>query len=122
MTTQARQSTWRTALGIAVIALATIGVGLTGAAQATGSGRSDHDTKHDETIVRVTGDAANGFGVYYHDGSEIFPPTGSEAIAECTEYDSRIRRVRCKVEVRTWYRDLTEMKRTIRYIRDHPNR
>ena len=66
-------------------------------------------------IVDVTGDARNGFGVYYADGSEIFPPTDSEARAECGEYDKRIDRVRCRVEVRTWYRDLADLQQALRW-------
>lgn len=68
-----------------------------------------------DTVVRVTGDAANGFGIYYYDGSSIFPPTDSESMAECTEYATRVERVRCKTEVRTWYRDLATMKRAINW-------
>ena len=68
-----------------------------------------------DTIVRVTGDAANGFGIYYYDGSEIFPPTHSESLAECTEYDAYVERERCKTAVRTWFRDLKVMKRAINW-------
>ena len=66
-----------------------------------------------DTIVRVEGDAANGFGIHYHDGSSIYPPTDSEARAECGEYDRRRERVRCRAEVRTWYRDLAELQRSL---------
>jgi hypothetical protein len=64
----------------------------------------------DDTIVSIIGDRANGFGIEYYDGSAIYPPTGSEARAECGEYDQRRDRVRCRTEVRTWYRDLTDFK------------
>lgn len=70
-----------------------------------------------DTIVRVTGDAADGFGIEYFDGSSQFPPTTSEAMAECEEYPAKVGRVRCRVEVRTWYRDLLETKRAIRYAK-----
>ena len=69
----------------------------------------------DDTVVKVTGDAANGFGIYYYDGSAIFPPTDSESMAECSEYDAYGERVRCRTEVRTWYRDLSTMKRAIHW-------
>jgi len=61
-------------------------------------------------VVLVEGDAANGFGIHYLDGSAIFPPTDSEAAAECSEYDTRRERIRCRVEVRTWYRDLAVLR------------
>jgi hypothetical protein len=67
-----------------------------------------------DTIVRVTGSAADGFGVHHYDGSAIFPPTDSEAIAECSEYDTRVARVRCRVEVRVWYRDLADLQQALR--------
>ncbi|MCM3696829.1 hypothetical protein [Microbacterium oleivorans] len=63
-----------------------------------------------DTVVAVTGDAANGFEISYYDGSADFPPTDSEALAECGEYDTRIERVRCRTEVRTWYRDLAVLR------------
>ncbi len=70
-------------------------------------------------IVEVEGDKANGFGVHYADGSAIFPPTDSEAAAECSEYDTRLARVRCRVEVRTWYRDLGDLQRSLAWVRAH---
>ncbi len=67
------------------------------------------------TIVEVEGDAANGFGIHYYDGSAIYPPTDSEAKAECGEYDTLRARVRCRTEVRTWYRDLAELQRSLEW-------
>jgi hypothetical protein len=69
------------------------------------------------TIVQVTGDAENGFGIHYYDGTEIFPPTDSEALAECSEYDTMRERVECRTEVRIWYRDLADLKRAITWAR-----
>jgi len=66
-----------------------------------------------DTIVDVTGDAANGFEITHYDGSQVFPPTDSEARAECGEYDARADRIRCRVEVRTWYRDLADLRRAL---------
>lgn len=68
-----------------------------------------------DTIVRVEGDAAHGFGIHFHDGSAIYPPTDSEARAECGEYDRRRKRIRCRTEVRTWYRDLAELQRSLEW-------
>lgn len=72
---------------------------------------------HPKTIVRVTGDAANGFGIHYFDGTADFPPTGSEARAECSEYDTRVERVRCRTQVRTWYYALADTQASIRYYK-----
>lgn len=66
-----------------------------------------------DTIVAVTGDAANGFEITYYDGTGRYPPTDSEARAECGEYDRRVDRVRCRTEVRTWYRDLADLQQAL---------
>ena len=68
-----------------------------------------------DTIVRVTGDQASGFTIHHYDGTALYPPTRSEARAECGEYDDRVDRVRCWTEVRTWYRDLGDLKRALRW-------
>ncbi|GAA4823435.1 hypothetical protein ACFQ0K_16800 [Nocardioides caeni] len=68
-------------------------------------------------IVGVEGDAANGFGIDHADGTSLYPPTDSEAIAECGEYDTRAQRIRCRVEVRTWYRDLGDLQRSLAWVR-----
>jgi hypothetical protein len=69
------------------------------------------------TIVRVTGDAGNGFGIFYYDGTSAYPPTDSEALAECSEYSTYVERERCKTQVRQWYRDLAATKRAINWAR-----
>jgi len=71
----------------------------------------------DDTIVRVTGNAVEGFGIQHHDGTSVFPPTLSEALAECGEYDTKWARVRCRTQVRTWYRDLADIKDALRLAR-----
>ena len=68
----------------------------------------------DDTIVQVTGNAEEGFGIRHHDGTSVFPPTLSEALAECGEYDTKWARVRCRTQVRTWYRDLADIKDALR--------
>lgn len=70
-----------------------------------------------KTIVKVTGSAAEGFGIHYFDGTADFPPTKSESLAECAEYDSSKERVHCRTKVRTWYYALADMQVTIRYYR-----
>lgn len=69
------------------------------------------------TVVGVSGSAADGFTITRYDGSRLFPPTDSEARAECGEYDRRIARVRCLVEVATWYRDLGDLRLSLRWAR-----
>lgn len=68
-----------------------------------------------DTIVEITGDKIHGFTIRHYDGTEISPPTDSEARAECTEYDTEVGRVRCRTEVRVWYRDLAQTKRALNY-------
>lgn len=69
----------------------------------------------DDTIVKVEGNKYDGFGIHYYDGSSLYPPTDSEARAECEEYDTYVAVVRCKTEVRIWYRDLAQLRRALRY-------
>ncbi|HYG92413.1 MAG TPA: hypothetical protein VD859_02405 [Nocardioides sp.] len=111
LTVPARRWVLRLLLVLAPAAL--LGVGLA-AASSAGPGR--HEPAPD-TIVFVEGDAAHGFGILRHDGTWIYPPTKSETHAECGEHDKLIDRVRCRVEARTWFRELGEMQRTISYYR-----
>jgi hypothetical protein len=92
---------------IVAAVVAAIGCGLGVAAVAS------HQAPPGDTIVDVTGDAANGFDIRHYDGTSLSPPTDSEARAECGEYDTRIDRVRCRVEVRTWYRDLADLQQAL---------
>ena len=92
---------------IACIALV-LGICVGGAAA-----RAAVDPPPADTIVEVTGDKLNGFEITYYDGSGLYPPTDSEARAECSEYDARLDRVRCRVEVRTWYRDLGDLQQAL---------
>lgn len=70
-----------------------------------------------DTIVRVRGNAEYGFTIRHYDGTVLHPPTDSEALAECRGYDTVRARVRCRAEVRTWYADLAELKRSLRWAR-----
>lgn len=92
--------------------LVALGV-VTGAGAAVAAERGSATA--DDVIVAVEGNAADGFGVHFHDGSAIYPPTDSEARAECGEYDTFRERVRCRAEVATWYADLRELKRSLRW-------
>lgn len=101
------------ALTAAALAVAGLGAGSAlgaPAARSAGAPRGD-------TIVEVTGNRDDGFTVTHYDGSVDHPPTISEAMAECLEYDARLDRVRCRVETRVWYRDLGRIKRAIAYAK-----
>jgi len=69
------------------------------------------------TMTVEPGTAEEGFGIHFYDGSALFPPTDSEARAECEEYDRRVAVVRCRTQVRVWYRDLADLKQALRYAR-----
>lgn len=101
------------ALIAALIAAGSISFGAVGLAHAGPA--ATRSAPSGNTVVEVTGGKLNGFGVHYYDGSSIFPPTDSEAAAECSEYDTRVARVRCRTEVRTWYRDLTVLKKALNW-------
>lgn len=105
----------------AIVGVVLLGGLASGVADAHQVGREvdapSRQAPHPKTIIRVTGDAANGFGIHHLDGTAEFPPTDSEAAAECGEYDRVIERVRCRTEVRTWYHDLAAMQWTIHYFK-----
>ena len=100
-------------LAAAAFTVAGLGVGSAVGASALRSG----GTPRGDTIVEVTGNREDGFTVRHYDGSVDHLPTISEARAECLEYDTRLDRVRCRVETRVWYRDLGRTKRAIAYAR-----
>ena len=95
---------------IRVVLVAAVAAVVLGVAGAVGASVTDPDT-----IVRVEGDAAHGFAIHRHDGSATYPPTDSEARAECGEYDALRKRVRCRTAVRVWYRDLAELQRSLEW-------
>ena len=100
-----------TAISVAAAASILTGVGVAPASPSVG--RPSGDAPPGDTIVEVTGDKANGFEIRHYDGTAQYPPTDSEARAECSEYDTRVKRVRCRTEVRTWYRDLGDLKQAL---------
>ncbi len=109
----------RLAAAVAAAIVIVIGaVGLASAGGAAGVVKAPGGFPGD-TIIEVTGDKANGFGILHLDGSGTFPPTDSEARAECSEYDTKVDRVRCRSEVRTWYRDLGDLKLALDYAQSH---
>ncbi|MDT9593958.1 hypothetical protein RDV89_12825 [Nocardioides zeae] len=114
------RTTWTGALLGAVTALAVVGgavalSGSAGAAEAPGAAPNRGWVPPGDTIVEVTGDAGNGFGIHHYDGSALFPPTLSESTAECTEYDTEVQVAVCIAEVETWYRDLADLQVALRW-------
>ena len=107
---------------LAALFLALLAVGGVGAAATADSSTAfiDPYVPPGDTIVLVEGDAANGFGIKHYDGTWLYPPTDSETMAECEEYDREIRQFRCKVSNRTWLRALAGFKETTRYYRSLP--
>ena len=101
------------ALTLVALTLAGLALGSGGLAAAD-PGPASYEP-HPTTILEVTGDKANGFSIFRYDGTAEFPPTDSEARAECSEYDTRVARVRCRTEVRVWYSALRDLKRAINY-------
>ena len=99
-----------------LVAAAALVAGSVGTALAV-VGSSSTWVPPDDTIVDIRGDAANGFAIRHYDGTVLFPPTNSEARAECNEYDTQVKRVRCRSEVRTWYRDLGQTQTALKWAR-----
>jgi hypothetical protein len=102
---------------VLLVAGAVVGAVVGGAFGGAADAATRHHRPRGDTIVKVTGDAANGFEVYFYDGSALFTPTDSEARAECSAYDRRVVRVRCRTHVRTWYADLGDLKRALHWAR-----
>ena len=98
---------------LALLASCLAGVVVTMTVQ-PGTAAAPRWTPPPDTVVRVVGTAEEGFAIHFHDGSSLFPPTGSEARAECAELGRRTARTRCWTEVRTWYRDLADLKQALR--------
>lgn len=104
-----------------VLVLVLVGLSITGGAAFARSSW----TPPDDTITGITGTKNTGFHVRYYNRSDDYLPTISEALAECGEYHRAVRRTRCYVSMRTWYRDLGDTKRALRYARmgsDSPSR
>jgi len=97
--------------------LAVGGVAVSAAADPAATSLTEPYVPPADTIVHVEGDAANGFGIEHYDGSWTYPPTDSETIAECEEYDRPRRQFRCKVSNRTWFRALAGFRETTDYYR-----
>ena len=98
---------------LALLASCLAGVVVTMTVQ-PGTAAAPRWTPPPDTIVRVIGTAEEGFAIHFHDGSALFPPTDSEARAECAELRRQTARTRCWTEVRTWYRDLADLKQALR--------
>ena len=118
MTSTAHSSARPTARRLPVLlgSLALAGGLVVGAAQVSGAA-PDTRAPAPDTVVKVTGNADDGFGIQYYDRSALFPPALSEAMAECQEHSKSVVQVRCRMRTKTWYRDLADLKRAIAYAR-----
>lgn len=107
----------RTWSWLAALVCTVVGLGLATAYAGSASGAAGRwgVVVPGDTVVAVTGSKEDGFEITRYDGTREFPPTDSEARAECSEYDTRVARVRCRTEVRTWYRDLGELQQALRW-------
>jgi hypothetical protein len=65
------------------------------------------------TIVDVSGDRDHGWTIERYDGSVSYPPTVSEARAECDEYHRDTTRARCRATVHSSNHYLAELKRSL---------
>lgn len=102
---------------VVLAVLLAVGAATAATGGASGAPAAERWTPPAHTIVGVSGSAADGFTITRYDGSTLSPPTDSEARAECGEYDRRLDRVRCRVEVATWYRDLGDLRLSLRWAR-----
>ncbi len=104
---------------VGLLAKLTLGAVVTLLTLGTVAAVGDEPSWHppDDTITAVTGTRGSGFHVKYFGKRDAYLPTYSESVAECGEYRSLVRRVQCRVQVRTWYRDLRVTKLAIRYAR-----
>ncbi|MGZ4438428.1 MAG: hypothetical protein ACXVWZ_08580 [Nocardioides sp.] len=103
----------------ALVATTTVLVCGLGVSSATGapSGPQKVYEPTGDTIVDVSGDKLHGFTIRRYDGSVLTPPEASEAHAACAAMDPGLERIRCRVQARVWYRDLTQMKKAINYAK-----
>lgn len=76
-------------------------LGVTTIAGAAALGQQAAPDLSDSPIIAVEGDAGNGFSLHRLDGTSQHPPTRSESLAECGEYDAPIDVAVCEAEVET---------------------
>lgn len=70
-----------------------------------------------DTVVRVTGDAQNGFGILHYDGTSEFTARQGVAIDECNTFPAKIGRARCRVHVKTRYAELAALKQALKWAK-----
>ncbi len=61
----------------------------------------------------IKGQPREGFRVQWSDGTRTHTPTLSEAVTECYGYHRRVRRASCEASVRTGYRWMAELRRSL---------
>jgi hypothetical protein len=95
--------------------MAALAVLITGGSLVWSADAAVSDPPPGSTIIDVSGDRDHGFVIEHYDGTVDYPPTLSEGVAECGEYDARVERVRCRTEVRIWLRELGHMEGALDY-------
>lgn len=97
---------------------ALVGVGLlaalgAGAPALATAGDTAGDTGPRPAVESLRGHARDGFRILWSDGTRTHTPTLSEAVTECHAYHNRVRRASCVASVRTGYRWMAELRRSL---------
>lgn len=71
------------------------------------------DTDRPPAVRWIKGHARDGFRLQWADGTRTHTPTLSEAVTECYEYHRPARRATCVASVRTGYRWMAELRRSL---------
>ncbi|MSZ75654.1 MAG: hypothetical protein F2667_00935 [Actinobacteria bacterium] len=90
---------------------------LVGVAHAGPAVRATAPEPAPDTVVRVTGDAQNGFGILHYDGTSEFTARQGVAIDECNTFPAKIGRARCRVHVKTRYAELAALKQALKWAK-----
>ena len=98
---------------LALLASCLAGVVVTMTVQ-PGTAAAPRWTPPPDTIVRVVGTAEEGFAIHFHDGSRPLPAHRQRGAGGVRRVRRQTARTRCWTEVRTWYRDLADLKQALR--------
>lgn len=71
------------------------------------------DDDRPPAVQWIKGHARDGFRLQWTDGTRTHTPTLSEAVTECHGYHRPTRRASCVASVRTGYRWMAELRRSL---------